>query len=328
MYKSAFISLLIFWLALSFYSCDNDLDDAEATGNWIERSDFDGSSRSSGISFVIGDYVYVGLGYDGDNYLRDLWRYSSENNSWLRVDSFPGSGRTGAVAFAIDDKGYVGTGYNGDDALKDFYMYDPNSGWSQIADFPGTARYGAVAFAIAGDGYVGTGYDGSQTKDFWKLSGSSLQWEVTNSIEGDKREYAFSFVINDRAYVGSGRKNGYLLYDLWEFNPESQRWSALADLNEDEDNVAIARYGASTFEIDDKGYLTCGNNGSNTSSTWQYNPVSDTWVQMNNLEGTIRVDALGFSVNNRGYIATGKNGTSYFDDIWELRPKEELDEDD
>jgi len=310
-----------------FFSCDEDEEDTNY-GNWIERSDFDGNSRSGAVSFVIGDNAYVGLGYDGDDYLRDFWKYSPNNNSWAKIDSFPGNGRTGAVAFSVNGKGYVGTGYDGNSPLKDFYEYDPELGWTSVANFPGSARYGAVGFALEGNGYVGTGYDNSQTKDFYKFNGLTKQWEVTNSIEGDKREYAFSFVINDRAYVGSGRKNGYLLYDLWEFNPETQRWSGLADLNAEEDYDYLGRYGASAFQIDGKGYISCGNNGSNSGSTWQYSPSSDTWNQLNDLEGTSRVDAVGFTVNNRGYVATGKNGTSYFDDIWELKPKLELDEDD
>ena len=74
---------IIFFLILStLSSCTDAEDETSETGNWVKASDFEGVTRSGAISFSIGNFAYVGLGYDGDEYLRDFWRYDPELNFW------------------------------------------------------------------------------------------------------------------------------------------------------------------------------------------------------------------------------------------------------
>ena len=66
-------------LLLVATSCSSD-DDDDDTGNWIERSVFDGSPRSGATSFTISNIGYMGVGYDGDDYLNSFWAYDIEGN--------------------------------------------------------------------------------------------------------------------------------------------------------------------------------------------------------------------------------------------------------
>lgn len=315
-----------------FPSCDQD-DDDDLVGNWIRRSDFEGVPRSNAVSFTIGNRAYVGLGFDGDDDLRDFWQYDPAQDFWTRVDTFPGIARRAAVAFAVDGKGYVGTGYNSelDQELKDFWEFDPDAAagqqWTQISDFPGTGRYNAVSFALQGLGYVGTGFDNNWLKDFYAYEPSTGAWTQIVSLGGSKVQNGVAFVIDDKAYVGTGQNNGASVFEFWEYDPELANWTRKLDLDE-EDDYTIVRSGAVAFTLNGMGYITTGNNGSNLSTVWEYLPTQDSWEELTSFEGTARQDAVGFTVNGRCYITTGRNSSIRLDDLWEFQPLESYNEDD
>ncbi|MFV0593396.1 MAG: Kelch repeat-containing protein [Draconibacterium sp.] len=326
--------LLLFILSFWVVSCNNS-DDEELEGNWSEESDFDGVPRGDAVSFVIGNYGYVGTGYDGDDRLNDFWQYDPTTNNWLKMADFPGAARNGAVAFSINGKGYIGTGYDGNDELSDFYQYTPETdSWTKIADFPGSARYGAVAFAVGGKGYVGTGYDGNYLKDFYAYTPETDSWEQVYSIGGSKRRDATAFVINDKAYVVSGLDNGSYLTDLWTYDQSSGLWSELREITDDNDDedydndyTGIARINAVALTIGGKAYLVGGTSGSILETTWEYNPQTDLWAERTSFEGVSRTEAVGLSIGLSGYVATGRSSSYYFDDIWSFDPSAEYDED-
>lgn len=335
MNKVSFTYLLcLLALLFSHTACESE-EEEEYLGNWIEKSDFEGRTRASAVSFVIEDKVYVGTGYNGsdDDYYNDFWVYDPQLNFWQSIAPFPGSVRSSAVAFSIGNKGYVGTGYDGYDEVKDFWEYNPaTNAWTQKADFGGTARRNAVGFSLEEKGYIGTGYDGSNTKDFWQYDPASDTWTQIPSLGGSKRQGAVAIVIDDKAYVGTGMNNGTYEFDWWELdaskvNTDAFPWLQKEELDADDD-YDLVRYGATAFSMHGKGYLVAGNKGSILNTVWEYNPVLDIWEQKTGLEGASRDNLIGFNVNGRGFVALGKNGSTYFDDIWEFMPQEEYDEDD
>jgi N-acetylneuraminic acid mutarotase len=340
-YKSAYFGNLIPTIILIssiaiLSSCNDEEEVSELLGNWVERSDFEGIARSSAVAFTIGEYAYVGTGFNNsqDEYYADFWRYDAKLNFWQQIADLPGNSRSSAVAFSIDDKGYVGTGYDGDDELSDFWQYDPSSNsWTPKTDFAGSARRSAVGFSLDGKGYIGTGYDGNNLKDFWQYDPSSDSWTQIPSLGGSKRKDAFAFTIGNTAYVGGGSHNGSFERDFWALNAvdidsEVFPWQQLADLDEDDDYYDILREDAAAFSIDNRGFIATGNSGFITSSVWEYNPGSDFWEEKTPFEGSSRVDAIAFTINNRAYLTAGRNGSAFYDDIWEFYPTEEYDEED
>jgi N-acetylneuraminic acid mutarotase len=322
--------ILLFSASILFTGCEESVD-ASLTGNWIERSDFEGASRSNAVSFVIGNKAYVGTGYDGDDYLQDFWEFSPnpQLGFWIQKAPFPGTARSAAVAFSINGKGYVGTGYDGDDNLRDFWEYTPETNsWKRIADFGGTARRSAVAFSINGKGYVGAGRDDNDLKDFWEYNPANDTWTQIVSMGGSKRISPFALVIGNKAFIGGGRNNGAYQEDLWEFDPSNSEnpWVKKTDLSETDES--IARESSVSFTIDGKGYLVAGSRGSILGDVWEYDPVLDTWTEKNEMEGAFRTEAVGFTIDNRGFIATGRGSSERYDDIWEFKPDEDENEDD
>ena len=309
-----------------FASCSDDDSTDDLVGNWLKKSSFDGPARSSAVGFVIGNFIYVTTGYTGDIYLNDLWVYNAEGDYWEQKADFIGVKRSAASGFELNGKGYVGLGYDGTNRLKDFYEYDPTSNvWTKKADFAGSARYGAVGFQVAGKAYFGTGYDGNYLKDFYQYNPTTDAWTLSSGFGGEKRRNATVFVINDKAYFGTGTSNNVLQYDFWEFDGNTEVWTKKRDINsgdsgEYNEDYGIIRANASSFVMNNLGYVVCGDN---TTTIWQYNTVTDLWTQKTSLEASGRIDAIGFSINNRGYVMLGRAGSSYFDDLWEFKPNDE-----
>lgn len=321
-FKSTILCILIVLV-----SCSTDDDDD--MGNWLESSSFDGYSRANSAAFVIGNKGYIVAGYDGDDYMYDLWEYDKDGDYWVQKADFPGVPRTAAVGFALNGKGYLGTGYDGDDELKDFWSYDPvSNSWIQKADFGGTARTGAIGFSVSDKGYIGTGYDGSELKDFWQYNDITNEWTQLLGFGGNKRKDATVFVINEKAYIGTGIQNGAYQNDFYEFDGISETWKRLKDLDdEDEDYVILLSNGVG-FSLNGYGYITTGEASGITTNLWEYNPLTDTWEDRPSYEGTARQDAVAFSFSDRAFVLMGRSGSYYFDDNWEYRPDLESDLDD
>lgn len=324
---SKLVSVLVVSTAF-LVGCSTDEDD-EDLGNWINRSVFDGSPRSGSTGFTINNIGYMGVGYDGDDYLNSFWAYDLEGDFWSQKADFPSSPRNAAVGFQIDGKGYIGSGYDGVDELNDFYSYDPTSNsWTQIASITSTKRRSAIAFSANGFGYFGTGYDGeNDRKDFWKYDPSSDTWTELVGFGGNKRRSATTFTIEGLVYLGTGVSNGIYLDDFWAFDPSTESWTKKTDLDE-EDDYNIERSSATGFSINGYGYISCGEINGATTSVWEYDPSTDAWEAKTNFEGSSRQDAIVFSNASRAFVGLGRTGSLYLDDLDEFFPFAEYDEED
>jgi N-acetylneuraminic acid mutarotase len=316
-------------------ACTKSSDTTELVGNWQAASDFDGNARSEAATFTIGNYTYLATGVSDKDRFRDLWVYSNDRKYWTNLVELPAAAaaRNSAVGFAINGKGYIGTGYDGANKLKDFWEYDPISNrWLQKDDMPGIGRYDAVAFVLGNNGYVSSGYDGNYLKDLYAFNPAAAagsQWEQKASIGGTKRREAVAFVVNGSAYICSGNNNGTALTDLWQYDPSSNNWTEkrkiynATDSTFDDDYSGIARINGVAFVMNNKVYLTTGENGSLTNTTWEYDPASDLWAEKTGFEGTARTGAIAFSLNDRGFVITGRSGSQPFDNGLEFKPKED-----
>jgi N-acetylneuraminic acid mutarotase len=330
-------SMMALFIALFLMtSCQKSSSTASTTlGDWKRGSEYEGVGRTEAVSFIIGNNIYVGGGFDGTNRLNDFWMFDQTTQSWVRKADFPGVARNSAVGFSVKGKGYVGTGYDANNnKLSDFWEYDPATNiWTRKADFAGSPRYNAVGFAILDKGYITTGYDGSFLKDLWEYDPSGDQWTQKASLTGSKRSEAVAFVYNNKAYVVTGINNGSYLNDFWSYDPTSNSWTELRKITnvstESYDDLYgtnnITRSNASIFVMNDKAYLTCGNRSGVFGTTWEYNIANDVWTQKTGFEGSAREGAIGFNLNNRGYLLSGGNSSFCFDDLWEFIPDVPVD---
>ncbi|HEX6428706.1 MAG TPA: kelch repeat-containing protein [Niastella sp.] len=318
-------------------ACSKSSDSSsDLVGNWAIGDFFDGSARSEAVSFTINDTVFVGTGMTSSKRLEDFWKYSLDKRYWTRIADFKGGQRSQAIAFAVNNKGYVGTGLDKDlNYTKDMWQYSPDSnGWAPRVDFFGTARRDAVAFIANGNAYVATGYDDNYLKDVWQYNASADSWSQKAGIAGSKRAEAAVFTVNNKVYLVSGNNNTSALNDLQVYDPVADTWTTLRKLTNSSDEsyddkyTSIIRYNAATFVIDNKAYLTTGESGSMNSHTWEYDAATDTWTEKTGFSGAARTGALGITLKNRGFVLAGRSGAASFDNMYELQPTIEDNDDD
>lgn len=337
--KRTFIVLSMIALAL-FGSCASD-EEETTIGNWSKTVPFKGRPRGGTVSFTIGDKVFAGLGYDGDDYITDFYVFDINEGYWSTLNDFEGTPREKAVAFVANGKAYVGLGYNRDldkEELGDFWEYDPTTDdWNQVKDFEGTARYNAIAFSINDIGYVGTGYDGDNyNSDIWQYDATTNDWTEIVSYPGEKIEGGVSFVVNDKGYICAGTNNGSYTSDFWEFTPAADQtggsWtkrtpsSSASDYSEFK--AAVYRTNAVALTNGTLVYLVGGVvSGAASRDVYVLDATTFTWDDRTSYEGAARTAAIGYVLDNRIFVGTGQNGSSHFDDVWEFKPSEEYDED-
>jgi len=296
-------------------------------GNWAISNYFDGPARSEAVTFTINDTVYVGTGSGSTKRLNDFWKYSLDKSYWIQIADFKGGIRNSGIGFAVNGKGYAGLGYDGDTYLKDVWEYSPDSnGWARKKDFGGTARIEAVAFALNNYGYVATGYDDNYLKDNWQYDPAADSWTQKAGVLGAKRKSASVFILNNQAYVVSGYSNGAALNDLEVYDAGTDKWTTkrkltnVTDSSFDDQYTSIARWNAVAFTMNNKAWLTTGENGSMNSHTWEYDYTTDQWTEKTGFEGTARTGALAFTLKNRGFVLTGRSVTDVFDNVFEFQP--------
>ena len=190
----------------------------EDSGTWTQKASMTGAARTYAVGFASDRYGYVGLGYDGDNYLKDFWRYDPASNTWTEVSEFGGSARRAAVAFSVQGTGYVGCGYDGNH-LKDFWKYNEASDtWEAITSIGGSKRIGASSFVIDDVAYVVGGENNSETvTDFWAYDASTDTWiekrKIANVSDDEydddystiARSYGVAFTMYGLGYFTCGR---------------------------------------------------------------------------------------------------------------------------
>ena len=90
----------------------NDFWEYDPTNDiWLQKADFEGTSRSNAIGFTIGEKGFVGLGYDGLETVTDMWQFDPDLDDWIQMTSFPGVGRLASSVVTVGNRAYVGLGY-------------------------------------------------------------------------------------------------------------------------------------------------------------------------------------------------------------------------
>jgi N-acetylneuraminic acid mutarotase len=142
---------------------------------------------------------------------------------------------------------------------------------------------------------------------------SQNTWIQKSNFTGAERQGAVSFSIGTKGYVGAGWQWNTYLNDFWEWNQSTNVWTQKANL------PAKGRRGATGFSIGTKGYIGTGETNYTQSGYelandfWEWDQMTNTWIQKSDFLGTPRSGAIGFSIGTKGYIGTGK----HMDDFWE-----------
>lgn len=261
----------------------NDFWTFSIDSGWTQLPDFPGAPRSNAAAFSIGNYGYVGTGYDSYTVFDDFYQYDPAQQVWTKKKNFAGGARYDAVGFALRGKGYLGTGVN-KYWMNDFWQYDPDQDtWTQT---PGTSgnfskRSGAVAMVYKDKAYIVTGTNNNvPVRDMWVFdpTQSKVWTQLANITNTDPDSF----------------DDGY---------------------------TDIQRDGATAFVNGDLGYLTTGGNGTLQASTWAYDFAHDRWSRRTAYPKAPRTGAASFTINGMSFIGTGYSGNkTTFDDFDQFFP--------
>lgn len=278
---------------------------------WTRKADFGGIARLFAVSFSIGSKGYV---LTGDETGNDFWEYDQATNKWTRKADFPGEPRTEAVGFSIGTKGYIGTGFT-TTFSKDFWEWDQATNtWTRKADFGGNSRVDAIGFSIGTKGYIGFGNKGhlwpdTFCYDFWEWDQATNTWTQKANNPNARPTGAVGFSIGNIGYTNSTNN------DFWAWDQATNTWLKKASF------PGVGRRNSIEFVIGTKGYIATGDTTGDFTSyvkdLWEYNSVTDSWIQKIDFDGTPRFGAIGFSIGNKGYIGLGWDADSLRSDFWE-----------
>jgi N-acetylneuraminic acid mutarotase len=99
----------------------------------------------------------------------------------------------------------------------------------------------------------------------------------------------------------------------------AQEWVQKASLPDN----AIPRNHPVTFSIDGIGYLTTGyiiDGSQYEQDMYRYDPVVDTWTELNDFPGASRGFSYGIATGGKGYMGFGVTDTAVLNDMWAYDP--------
>lgn len=280
---------------------------------WVSLPQFlgDFTGLDAAAAFSIGEYGYVGTGWDGSGRSKKFWKFDFKKKVWTRMADFGGDVRRDAVGFAINGYGYIGTGsvVEGIFDIKgtqDFWKYNPSSNsWTQIANFGGVRRYNAVAFVINNYGYVGTGYSdqingGGSKKDFWRYDPTTNTWTQIANFPITIYS-AVAFTIGEYGYVGTGRCDESYYNIFYRYNPSTNSWTQISNY------PGSTRAEAVAFVLGNYGYVGLGYKiqGETTyeyQDFYYYDPSSNSWTKISPCILTKGGAASAFTIGYSAFI--------------------------
>jgi Kelch motif len=202
--------------------------------------------------------------------------------------------------------------------------------WDSVARIPYTSLPGdpppideeySIGFTINNKGFVLSGMltivkdedEEFNVPDLWMYDPATHAWSKQAPYPGNYLDLVGEqlFVIGDNAYVIQDNA-------VWQYNQPSNLWTLKKAF------PGIARSLGTAMAINGKGYFGTGiteqANQTYMKDWWQYDPVTDSWMEKNNFAGEARSDAGSFSIDGKGYVVLGYRNITSFKTVWQYDP--------
>jgi hypothetical protein len=264
---------------------------------WQQETSCPGDGRSQAFAVAVGDQAYAGTGQIGETtgFLDDFWTYDPATDVWTALADFPGGNRAGVTAWSAAGRLFAGFGWNGTAAANDLYEYLPTSNtWETRFGLSGAGLAYAPGFVLGNRLYIGPQ---SGTNHVHVYDITTGLWSTVADFPGTWRNRHAAFAVDGKGYLGGGRDaDDNVLTDWWVYDPATDSWSSIANLEPATDE-------SSACVVNGSGYVL--NAGSGEGDLFRYKADTDEWV----LEGTLPIYRLSrgsmFSIGTTGYHAFG-----------------------
>jgi len=232
-----------------------------------ERQYASGFSSSSGKGYVFG-------GYNGAQFLNDLWEYNPAANAWTALTPLPGIGRSGAASFVLNDTAYlVGGKTSLNLAINEVWAYSIQSNtWIQKNNFSFGNLWRSSATTLVNKGYLLFGRDENNSfhNELYEYTPNQDQWTPISIFPSLGRSHSSASVINNSLFICFGLDSlGNSHNDVWQYDISQNTWMNYPGL------PSIGRRGGIGLAKDNKFYYTTGIDESNERlfQTWKFDPV-------------------------------------------------------
>lgn len=239
-----------------------------------EERQYASGFNSSNTGFVFG-------GFNGVDFLNDLWQYDPIIDAWTELASLPSIGRSGASCFVLNDTAYIIGGKTQSNlAIGEVWAYTiSNDTWTQKTNLPFGSRWRASATSSNNNGYLIFGRDelDSFHNELYEYNPISDNWTQISTFPSIGRSHATMFTINSELYICLGLDSLTNSHnDLWRYDIGLGTWNILPGLPSTGRRGGIALSNQSTL------YYTTGIDESDQrlKQTWKYNPSLDV-IQIN-----------------------------------------------
>ena len=236
-----------------------------------------GKERQYASGFSGNQLGFVFGGYNGTNFLNDLWQFDPISNSWIEMTPIPAVGRSGAACFVLNDTAYIIGGKTANNsAIDDVWAYAIlTDSWVQKNDLPNGNRWRASAATLNNNGYLIFGRD--ETNGFHNellaYNQNSDLWSQISTFPYIGRSHAALLSVGEDLIVcfGGDSLNTYH-NDLWSYSISLNTWHSLPDLPAEgrRGGMAIASNNGTI-------YYSTGLNSQNqrVKETWKYHESLD-----------------------------------------------------
>lgn len=276
---------------------------------WNQLSDFPGTQRDDGTSFVIGNTAYCGTGnLPWGVGTIDFYAFDMNTELWSSIASLPvGEERQYACGFSDDTHGYIFGGYNTGTFFGDLWQYNPlTNTWTERTAIPADARSASACFVIGDTAYLVCGKTASNyaINEVWAYNMSNDSWEQKNNFPFGNRWRSSGASSPTKGYLIFG-KDETLSYEesLYEYNPITDSWTLLNTF------PLPGRTHSSLQYFNDDLLIVAGYDslGNSHNDFWKYDIANNNWVQLNSIPAIERRAGMCFHNSLTLYYTTGIN---------------------
>lgn len=229
---------------------------------WTELPSAPFAARTNAVAQVVGDKVFVGLGYNGggvynpDSYMRDWWMYDAGTGEWERKADYPAVETAGTSAFAVGDEIMVCFGFYAL-ATNDVYAYDVSEDrWRKVDASACGKKEETIAGSVGGRHFAGTC---SQWYEYLEKEG---RWVGRSTIYNQASRLCASALTDGESLYMIGGRSGWRairVYDeVWEYMAAADKWRLRGFL------PGGGRENMAAFEIAGAFYVGLGENEDGT----------------------------------------------------------------
>lgn len=284
---------------------------------WTQLADFGGSARHRASGLVIGNKAYVGSGHINgtgqESFFNDWWEYDPATNGWTQKADIPMTVDSTFLQFSsiMDMCGVEinGVGYFNRSTGFPSLKYSPaTNSWTVLdsSGYENTPNSTCKPLHFNGKGYFHSSsgklgiYDPltnqwSDHPNFSYPDNNVITWKNVYSM--DSTLYFSSYIL--------GSPLG-----LWTFNVSTNQWSSVGEWVPQFSDEII-------FEHSGHIIAACGGWPQATDIVYSYDPINNSWMQLEAFPGAMRRYGVGFTLNGVGYMTTGTNGVN-LQDLWRM----------